>query len=175
MTRDKTAQAIIGGSYHRYHFCRDLGSRHRCSHGVPADCVGKGARVCRLKGAGVCRLKGAGVCRLSPEGCGRLSPEGCGRLSSTRSLPLLKIMGEFALLMVELDLAPLSSGQIRRASDPLSSEQIPESSVDQDFHSVAPPVEFHDQGPWLHGHCAVCARRCRASCPRMSADILGTR
>ena len=64
MTRDKTAQAILGGSYHRYRFCRDLGNRHRGSHGVPADCARKGVGVCRLKGAVVCRLKGAGVCRL---------------------------------------------------------------------------------------------------------------
>ena len=34
---------------------RDLGSRgRRGSHGVPADCAGKGAVVCRPKGAGVC-------------------------------------------------------------------------------------------------------------------------
>ena len=31
-------------------------------------------------------------------------------------------IGEFALLMVELDLVPLSSGQIRRVSDPFLSE-----------------------------------------------------
>ena len=58
-------------------------------------------------------------------------------------------VGEFALLVVVLDLVPLSSGQIRRDSDRFLSEQIPEGSVGQDFHSVAPPVEFHGQGPWL--------------------------
>ena len=58
-------------------------------------------------------------------------------------------IGEFSLLVVELNLTSLSNGQIRRDSNAFSPEKVPESSVSQDFHSVAPSVEFHNQRPWL--------------------------
>ena len=47
-----------------------------------------------------------------------------GRVRSSVFNPQFAILeiGEFALLVVELDLVPLSSGQIRRDSDPFLSE-----------------------------------------------------
>ena len=58
-------------------------------------------------------------------------------------------IGEFSLLVLELNLTSLSSSQVRRDSNAFSPEQIPENSVRQDFHSVTPSVEFHNQRPWL--------------------------
>ena len=76
-------------------------------------------------------------------------------------------IGEFSLLVVELNLTSLSNGQIRRDSNAFSPEQVPESSVSQDFHSVTPSVEFHNQRLWLVAALSVGADLMRSLYVRM--------